>query len=103
MPFENEHAARLKRPGDFVSFRRKNDEGGTGIDFIFGIKEDKTSEIQSIRFDAKKFTVKEAKDWLKEHDFKPILFEPAIEKEKGYIVLNNTLTRQKLLKALKSR
>lgn len=59
MPFPNEHAARLIPPGRFDTFRRRNNAGGQGVHFIFGIKTGppRKSELQAIRFDAKKFTV----------------------------------------------
>ena len=79
-PYPNEHAARLKDPSQYDSFRRENDAGGTGIDFIYGIK-DGTTEIQAIRFDKNRYSVAEAKKWLESHDFKPILFEEATERE----------------------
>lgn len=79
-PYPNEHAARLKDPSQYDSFRRENDAGGPGIDFIYGIK-DGTSEIQAIRFDKNRYSVAEAKKWLESHDFKPILFEEATERE----------------------
>jgi len=75
-PYPNEHAARLKEPGQYDAIRRVNDEGGPGIDFIYGIKDGK-SEIQAIRFDAKRFTPAEARKWLSDHDFNPISFEEA--------------------------
>jgi len=77
MPFPNEHAARLKDPSQYVRFRRENDKFGTGIHAVWGIKRDQTTELQAIRFDAKKFTAEEAKKWLKDHDQKAILFEKA--------------------------
>jgi len=77
VPFPNEHAARLKPPGNFKEFRRKNDEFGSGVDAIFGIKEQGGSELQAIRFDKTKFTVPQARQWLESHGHKPILFEPA--------------------------
>ena len=80
MPFPNEHAARLKDPNQYDSFARKNNEGGEGIDFIYGIK-DGVSELQAIRFDKTRFTTQEAKAWLKSHDFEPILFEEASERK----------------------
>ena len=80
MPFPNEHAARLKDPEQYDSFARKNNEGGEGIDFIYGIK-DGVSELQAIRFDKTRFTTQEAKAWLKSHDFEPILFEEASERK----------------------
>lgn len=81
-PFPNEHAARLTDPDQYDSFARKNDEGGDGIDFIYGIKDGNT-ELQAIRFDKTKFTPTEAKAWLAAHDFKPILFEEASERKVG--------------------
>ena len=45
---------------------------------IFGLLDDK-SEIQSLRFDKEKFTVDEAKEFLKERRFRVLKFEPAIE------------------------
>lgn len=51
-PFPNEHACRMKDPGGFDKFARKNcaqKHDGKCIDVIYGIKEG-TSEIQSLRF-----------------------------------------------------
>lgn len=76
-PYPGEHAARIRDPDLFDRFIRENDQGGEGIDFIFGINEE-GSEVQSIRFDADLFTVEEAQNWLDEHDFEPIEFEPAL-------------------------
>jgi hypothetical protein len=61
-------------PDKYDKMRRGNI--APGIDAIYGIKSGK-SEVQAYRFDAKKFTVKEAKKWLKDHDKHPIRFEPA--------------------------
>jgi HK97 family phage major capsid protein len=77
-PYPNEHAARLTDPDAYDSFRRENDAGGAGIDFIYGIKEGE-SELQAIRFDKEMFSVAQAQEWLAENDFSPILFEEAIE------------------------
>ena len=76
-PYPNEHAARLHDPDKYDSFRRDNDAGGPGIDFIYGIMPDGGSELQAIRFDKNRYTPTEAKDWLSKHDFKAILFEEA--------------------------
>jgi len=75
-PYPNEHAARLTDPEQYDSLRRENDAGGSGIDFIYGIKEG-TSEIQAIRFRSSQYTPAEARSWLSEHDFDPIEFEEA--------------------------
>jgi hypothetical protein len=80
MPFPNEHAARVRIPGDFQpdSFKRK--EIKPGIDIIIGrLKGEDTMTTQAYRFDKTKFTVEEAKKWLKDNDIKVILFEPAKE------------------------
>jgi len=90
-PFPNEHAARLRKPGDFdpKSFRRTS--GGT----IFGSKKvPKTISIiwaklkgkakpsdpvlpQSLRFPIKNWTVAQARKWLKDNNITVILFEKA--------------------------
>lgn len=78
-PYPNEHAARINNPDKYVEFARDNDEFGSGIHVIYGILEDRSSEVQSIRFDSEKFTPDEAKAWLEEHDYNYIEFEEAIE------------------------
>ena len=78
-PYPNEHAARLIDPDRFERFRRENGAGGAGIDFIFGIRTDEPTELQAIRFDASRFTVAQARQWLDDNDYQPILFEPAAD------------------------
>lgn len=54
-PYPNEHACRLNDPGKYDRFARKNcfkKSGGKCIDFIFGIKANK-SEVQAFRYDKK--------------------------------------------------
>jgi len=80
-PYPNEHAARINNPDKYVEFARDNDEFGSGIHVIYGILEDRSSEVQSIRFDSSKFTPDEAKAWLEEHDYNYIEFEEAIEEK----------------------
>lgn len=77
-PYPNEHAARLTDPDQYDEFRREENAGGDGIDFIYGIKDGK-SEIQAIRFDKNLYSVEDAKKWLANNEFEPILFEPASE------------------------
>ena len=81
-PYPNEHAARLKDPAQYDSLRRINDEGGNGVDFIYGIKEGE-SELQAIRFRSSVFTAAEARNWLADHDFNPIMFEEATGDAEG--------------------
>ncbi len=82
MPYPNEHAFRLKDPKQYDRFARVNDKFGSGIHAIFGIKNGK-SELQSIHFDASKFTFAEAKKWISDHGYKPILSEAATGKSEG--------------------
>jgi len=78
--FPNEHAARQQDPGKYKKFRRKNNAFGSGIHVIYGITGSGKAEVQSIRFDASKFTVAEAKKWLADHNYKTSI-EPAAGKE----------------------
>jgi len=77
MPYPNEHAIRLNPPGKYERIRRQNDKFGSGIDALFGVTSDGKTEVQAIRFDKSKFTVEQAKKWLKDHDYKVTGFELA--------------------------
>jgi hypothetical protein len=79
MPFVEEHAGRLIDPKEFKNFRRK--ELANGVDAIYGIRSNGKTEIQSLRFDSSKFTETQAKAWMKDNNFNPILFEPSIGRE----------------------
>jgi len=79
MPYPNYHSARIRQKGRFVRIRvlkvfsngvmlyggplKSNPRGG--------------SKCQSYRFPRRKFTVAQAKRWLREHNEKWILFEKA--------------------------
>jgi len=76
MPYTNEHAARIENPDKYQKFRRENDKFGEGIHAIWGITDDGTVELQSIRFSADKFSAEEAREWLRKHDYTSSL-EPA--------------------------
>ena len=81
-PYPNEHAARINDPDKYIEFRREANAGGEGIDFIYGIyveELERISEIQSVRFDADRYTMQQALDWLAEHDMEPIKFEEAVQ------------------------
>ena len=75
-PYPMEHAARLRDPAQYDEFRRKNNAGGEGVDFIYGIKDDR-AELQAIRFRIEQFTAEQARQWLVEHDHTAIEFEEA--------------------------
>ncbi|KKL50665.1 hypothetical protein LCGC14_2303230, partial [marine sediment metagenome] len=82
-PFENEHAARIKSPNLYKRFRRENDKLGSGVHAIWGVRKDNdVVEIQAIRFSRTRFTAAQARKWLKDHDYSPVLFEEATGKGK---------------------
>lgn len=99
-PYENEHACRLLKPGDFDRFARKNcyvKHDGKCIDCIFGIKENK-SKLQSMRYPKDIWTVASAKTHCKS---KEGTFEAAKALEPTMLsieVLDNT---RKLFETLK--
>ena len=85
MPYPNFHAARMLDPGKFEkdSFRTINiGNKNSGITAIVGkLKGESTTKVQTYRFDKDKFTAKQARQWLEDHDLKPIEFEDASGKE----------------------
>jgi hypothetical protein len=96
--YPNEHAARINDPDKYEKFRRENNKFGEGIDVIWGITKDGKTEVQAIRFDAKKFTVEAAKKWLKDYDFSPIEFVPASKKSESKSINILSTTNIKLNK-----
>lgn len=87
MPYPSEHSARLKDPSAFdpKSFRRVNGKFGAGVDVIFGkLKGGKgTMVIQTIRFDAKRFTPAQVRTWLKDHKYSASVEAASGEAKKG--------------------
>lgn len=78
MPYSDLHSARILDPKDFDKFAFVKDKFGPGIHVNFGIKDGK-AVVQSIRFDAKKFTPAEVKKWTEKNKFKIIKFLPVKE------------------------
>lgn len=96
MPYANEHAARLRDPGDFKEkpdwsddgkFRRSSDGTLYGklkvpetIDVLWGqlkSQSGKAAAPQSLRFATKDWTAEAAKEWLKKNNVNYLRFEPA--------------------------
>lgn len=79
MPYPNEHAARVRDPASFEpnSFRSKNLKDGVRL--ILGKLNGGNGSmvVQAYRFSVDKFTVEQAKKWLKDNNIKYISFEPA--------------------------
>src|SRR5260221_254013 len=70
MPLTNFWTARQKDPSQYDSFATKKDQGGKGIDFIFGFKKSGGSEIQSIHFAKDIFPTKQkVTTWLKKRKY----------------------------------
>ncbi len=93
-PYKGEHAATVTSKSKYSKFARVNDKFGSGIHVIFGIrKSDSKTEVHSIRFTASKFTVAEAKKWLKDHNWKHIKFEPAIQVKNFSGIISNLINR----------
>jgi len=86
MPMPNFHSARIKDPGLFLEKPWATIDIKPGITLVTGkYKTDGPGGSmvgQSYRFDKDKFTVDQAKKWLKKHKVKTILFEPAKPEEK---------------------
>ena len=83
MPYPNEHAARQMDPGMFEKMRRGPIPGApAGIEAIFGIREDGTSAIQSVRADSSEFTAEQFREWLNENELKADI-EEAIGEDMG--------------------
>jgi hypothetical protein len=78
MPYPNEHAARVRNPDAFQpdSFRSKPIARGVRV-IIGKLKGSSTMAVQAYRFEVDKYTIAEAKEWLKRNGVKYILFEPA--------------------------
>ena len=81
MPYRNEHTAVVSTK-EYDSYRRQNNRMASGVHTLWGISQDKP-EMASLRFDASKFTVAEAKKWLMEHNIKAVKFEAASEMKKA--------------------
>ena len=83
-----EHHATMHDSSKYTEFATMKDKGGRGVNFIMGISkkegpEGGHSEIQSVRFDAKQWPIKKAKQWLKDNNMTPVSFKPATIKEDG--------------------
>ncbi len=81
-PFPNEHAARQTNPDQYKSFRRFHPKDfPSGVDMIMGIKEDGSTEVQSLRFKtADDWSVERVEKWLRENGYS-ISIEPAVKKK----------------------
>lgn len=79
MPYQTEHAARIKSPDLFIKESMRSKTLSEGIRVIVGklITANDKMTAQSYRFNKSNFTVDEAKKWLTENNVKYVSFEPA--------------------------
>ena len=83
-PYPNEHACRMREPGDFEIFRNREEEAdGKTIRVIYG-QEKGTDEwdIQSYRMPTSDWSEAEARGYCSDHD--GIKFEPATGEDSEY-------------------
>lgn len=84
MPYQNEHAARIKSPSSSKDVTTSRKQIAPGISIILQKeKSDVSMQTQAYRFSKSKFTAAEAKKWLKDHNIKYMLFEPASGGDNG--------------------
>jgi len=78
-PYPNFHAARMKSPGSFVRIRVLRTLPNGVMIYGGPLRSDPRggAKTQSFRFPKDKFTARQAKAWLREHDHSYTLFEPA--------------------------
>lgn len=85
-PYPTEHAARQESPDAFVKFRRVNNAFGEGIHAIYGIDSHGKTHVQTIRFDVTKFTVSEARTWLKDHGYETTIEAATPQKQEAVVI-----------------
>jgi phage I-like protein len=68
MPFPSQHAARQRDPSGYARFRVGKLPGAPEwLSVVYGVRDDETTEIQSVRADAARVDAEEFKQWLREH------------------------------------
>lgn len=79
MPFPNEHAARQTEPDQYDRFTRTQPVSWPrGAEAIWGIKgrgRSATVELQSVRFDRRRWTVERARKWLQARGMRTVIEE----------------------------
>jgi len=86
MPYKREHSARITNPDKYESIRRENDAFGDGIDVLWGVLKDGSTEVQAIRFDALIWEESDVLEWLDEQNYEPLEFAPAEKPEATFRV-----------------
>jgi len=72
-----EHSAHMKDRSGYKWFCRDRDRFAPGVHAILGIVRGGGEELQSIQFDAERFTVKQAQTWLADNGIVPLRLEAA--------------------------
>lgn len=76
MPNLNQHSARMGPPDQFSDIKTRP-TATPGVTVLVGLRRDGDEDVESIRFDADRFTPKQAQEWLRAKGKHPIAFEPA--------------------------
>jgi hypothetical protein len=71
------HIAVLARACRFDFLRRKSNLFAEGVDTVFGVKSGE-ADLQAFYFESARFTAAQARQWLAEHGFTPLVFLEAI-------------------------
>jgi hypothetical protein len=84
---KREHVALQEESKVYTDYQRTDDKFEKGIHAVWGVLENGKTKLQSVRFDAEKFTVAAVKNWLIEHELKTSVIV-AKAKEKTTFVKN---------------
>lgn len=106
MPYTKEHAARIRNPQLFANIVTLQTLSN-GIRIIGGALKSNpkgSGKTQAYRFPKKRFTIEQAKKWLKDHNIKYISFEPAAKAIQSFVNLQgfqaNDFTEQQILEMI---
>ncbi len=96
-PYSHEHSVRVTEPSRhrYVRFRRVNDMLGKGVHAIVGILRKAVgkakTEVQAVRFDARKFSLSQARKWVDAHGGRGLKIEPATGDVVGEVYRGNPM------------
>lgn len=107
-PYPNEHAVRVTDPDPkrYIRIRRQNDKFGEGIHALWGVLRKKIgnmkTELQAVRFDAKKFTPAMVRKWVDSHGGRGFKIEAATDYSKVGEVYQGNPMEDKITKKILS-
>ena len=83
MPYENKHVAILIDAEEFETFAVENPEDAPeGVDYVVGTREDGSTDLQRIQFEADMYSIEDVGAWIEEQGLEAIEIQEATgEKE----------------------